>query len=145
MIGPTDFLHPSPAPHLFLQNVLHVSGGSSTHHQELKHYTYSIRYLSSRYCYLSLSWRSWQKIKACISILYASTLHCQFTLCQYTSLPIYIMPVHFTANLHYVSTLHRQFTLCQYTSLPIYIMPVHFTANFSSMLLKIIRWFLIFF
>jgi hypothetical protein len=43
---------------LFLQNALHVSGGSSAHHQELKNCTYSIGYLLSRYCYLTLSWRS---------------------------------------------------------------------------------------
>jgi hypothetical protein len=44
--------------HLFLQNALHDSGGSSVHHQELKNCTYSIWYLLNRYCYLSLSWRS---------------------------------------------------------------------------------------
>jgi hypothetical protein len=31
--------------HLFLQNALHVSGGPSAHHQELKNCTYSIWYL----------------------------------------------------------------------------------------------------
>jgi hypothetical protein len=33
---------------LFLQNALHVSGGSSAHHQEFKNCAYSIGYLSSR-------------------------------------------------------------------------------------------------
>jgi hypothetical protein len=40
---------------LFLQNALHVSGGPSAHHQELKNCTYSIWYLLSRYCYRLLS------------------------------------------------------------------------------------------
>ena len=40
------------AIYLFLWNALHVSGGSSTHHQELKNCLYSI--LSNRYCYLPL-------------------------------------------------------------------------------------------
>jgi hypothetical protein len=35
-------------------NALHVSGGFSAHHQELKNYTCSNWYLLSRYCYLSL-------------------------------------------------------------------------------------------
>jgi hypothetical protein len=43
---------------LFLQNALYFSSGSSAHCQELRNYTYSIWYLLSRYCYLSLSWMS---------------------------------------------------------------------------------------
>jgi hypothetical protein len=39
--------------HLLMQDALHVSGSSSTHHQELKIHTYSIWYLLSRYCYCS--------------------------------------------------------------------------------------------
>jgi hypothetical protein len=38
---------------LFLQNALHVSGGSSAHHQELK-----TIHTASDICYLSLSWRN---------------------------------------------------------------------------------------
>jgi len=38
-----------------LETALHVSGGTSTHHQERKNCIYSIWYLSHRYCYLPLS------------------------------------------------------------------------------------------
>jgi hypothetical protein len=38
---------------------LHVSGGTSTHHQRRIQLIYSIWYLSRRYCYLPLSWKSW--------------------------------------------------------------------------------------
>jgi hypothetical protein len=31
--------------HLFLQNALHVSGGSSAHHQELKNYIYILLFI----------------------------------------------------------------------------------------------------
>jgi hypothetical protein len=41
--------------HLFLQDALHVSGGSSAHHQELK----SVHTASGIYCYFLLSWWSW--------------------------------------------------------------------------------------
>jgi len=40
-------------------NVLHVSGGSSAHHQELKNCIQSIGYLSNFYCFLPLAWVSW--------------------------------------------------------------------------------------
>jgi len=43
----------------FLKTALHVSGGTTTHHQERKDCIYSIWYLSHRYCYLPLSWKSW--------------------------------------------------------------------------------------
>jgi hypothetical protein len=36
-------------------NAVHVLGGSSAHHQELKT-IHSVRYLSSFFCFLSLSW-----------------------------------------------------------------------------------------
>jgi len=42
----------------YLETALHVSGGTITHHQERKQ-LYSIWYLSHRYCYLPLSWKSW--------------------------------------------------------------------------------------
>ena len=41
------------------KTALHVSDGTSTHHQERKNCIYSIWYLSHRYCYLSLLWKSW--------------------------------------------------------------------------------------
>ena len=38
----------------YLETALHVSGGTTTHHQERKQLYYSIWYLSHRYCYLPL-------------------------------------------------------------------------------------------
>jgi hypothetical protein len=55
---------------LFLRNALHIWGGSSDHHQELKNYTYSIWYLLSRYCYLSLSGRSSNSAIVLIHLLF---------------------------------------------------------------------------
>ena len=50
--------------YLFLWNAIHVSGGSSTHHQELINCIYRI--LSNLYCYLPLSWqvavKFWQSV-----------------------------------------------------------------------------------
>ena len=42
---------------LFLWNALHVLGGSSAHHQELKIFIYSVGYFSTLFCYLPLSWK----------------------------------------------------------------------------------------
>jgi hypothetical protein len=45
--------------YLHLGTALHVSGGTSTHHQEcIQLY---LQYLSQRYCYLPLSWKSWNR------------------------------------------------------------------------------------
>jgi hypothetical protein len=44
---------------LYLEAALHISGGTTTHHQEHINCIYSIWYLSHRYCYLPLSWKSW--------------------------------------------------------------------------------------
>ena len=41
--------------HLYLETALHVSGGTSTHHQKRINCIYSIWYLSHRYYYLPLS------------------------------------------------------------------------------------------
>ena len=38
----------------YLETALHVSGGTSTHHQDPKQLIYSFWYLSGRYCYLPL-------------------------------------------------------------------------------------------
>ena len=46
-------------PYLCLQTARHVSGGTSTHHQEHINCIYSIWNFSNRYCYLQLSWKSW--------------------------------------------------------------------------------------
>jgi len=43
----------------YLETALHVSGGTSIYHQEHINCIYSIWYLSYRYCYLPLSWKSW--------------------------------------------------------------------------------------
>jgi hypothetical protein len=42
--------------YLYLETALHVSGGTSTRHQERINCIYSIWYLSHHYCYLPLSW-----------------------------------------------------------------------------------------
>jgi hypothetical protein len=48
--------------YLYLETALHVSGGTSTHHQKrIQLYIYSIWYLSHRYCFLPLSWKSWNQ------------------------------------------------------------------------------------
>jgi hypothetical protein len=44
--------------HLFLWNALHISGGTSAHHQGLKNCIFSIGYLSKLYCCLPLSWKN---------------------------------------------------------------------------------------
>jgi hypothetical protein len=41
--------------YLYLETALHVSGGTSTHHQEPINCIYSTWYLSDRYCYLPLA------------------------------------------------------------------------------------------
>ena len=41
-------------------NALHVSGGSSAHHQELKTVYTASGFLSSFFCFLPLSWVSWK-------------------------------------------------------------------------------------
>jgi len=45
--------------YLYLETDLHVSGVTSTHHQEHIQLYCSICYLSHRYCYVSLSWKIW--------------------------------------------------------------------------------------
>ena len=45
--------------YLFLWNALNVSGRSSVHHQELKTVYTASGTLSNLYCYLPLSWNSW--------------------------------------------------------------------------------------
>src|SRR5215475_2887521 len=49
--------------YLYLKTALHISGGTSTHHQERINCIYSIWYLSHRYCYLPLSWKSWNRFE----------------------------------------------------------------------------------
>jgi len=40
-------------------DALHVSGGFYAHHQELKNCIHSVGYMSSFFCFLPLSWVSW--------------------------------------------------------------------------------------
>jgi hypothetical protein len=44
--------------YLYLETALHVSGGTTTHYQERKQ-LYLQHMLSHLYCYLPLSWKSW--------------------------------------------------------------------------------------
>jgi hypothetical protein len=43
----------------YLETALHVSGGTITHHQERIQLYLQHMLLSHRYCYLPLSWKSW--------------------------------------------------------------------------------------
>jgi hypothetical protein len=52
--------------YLYLETALQVSGGISTHHQECINCIYSIWYLSHRYCYLPLSWKSWNRFECAV-------------------------------------------------------------------------------
>ena len=45
--------------YLYLYTALPVSGGISTHHQEHTQLYLQHWHLSNRYCYLPLSWKSW--------------------------------------------------------------------------------------
>jgi hypothetical protein len=48
--------------YLYLATALHVSGCTSTYHQE-RIQLYSIWYLSHRYCILPLSWKGWNRFE----------------------------------------------------------------------------------
>jgi hypothetical protein len=52
--------------YLYMETALHVSCGTSTHHQEHINCIYSIWYLSHRYCYLPLSWKSWNRFECAV-------------------------------------------------------------------------------
>jgi hypothetical protein len=45
--------------YLYLETVLHVSGGTSTHHQERKQPYLQHMVFVTLYCYLPLWWKSW--------------------------------------------------------------------------------------
>jgi len=45
--------------YLLLWKALHVSGGSSAYHQELKNVYTASGTLSDLYCYVLLSWKRW--------------------------------------------------------------------------------------
>jgi hypothetical protein len=47
--------------YLYLETALHVSGGTSTHHQErIQLYLQHLVFVTP-YCYLPLSWKSWNR------------------------------------------------------------------------------------
>ena len=52
----------------FWKTALHVSGGISTHHQA-HNCIYSSWYLSNRYCYLPLLWKSWNCFECDVGIV----------------------------------------------------------------------------
>jgi hypothetical protein len=52
--------------YLYLETAIHVLGGISTHHQERINCIYSIWYLSHRYWYLPLSWKSWDRFECAV-------------------------------------------------------------------------------
>jgi hypothetical protein len=45
--------------YLYLENALHVSGGTSTYHQERIQLYLQHLLFAHRYCYLTLSWKCW--------------------------------------------------------------------------------------
>jgi hypothetical protein len=49
--------------YLYLEPALHVLGGTSTYHQERIQLYLQHLYLSHRYCYLPLSWKSWNRFE----------------------------------------------------------------------------------
>ena len=70
----------------FWQTALHVLGGISTHHQEhTTVFTVSGIYLSNRYCYLPLLWKSWNWFECgmgivliCFGAVADSTHNCKY-------------------------------------------------------------------
>jgi hypothetical protein len=53
--------------YLHLETALHVSGGNSTIITSAKNCINSIWYLSHRYCYLPLSWKSWNLFESAVN------------------------------------------------------------------------------
>src|SRR5215475_10619210 len=53
--------------YLYLETALHVSGGTSTHHQErIQLYLQHLVFVTHRYCYLPLSWKSWNRFECAV-------------------------------------------------------------------------------
>jgi hypothetical protein len=49
--------------YLYLETALHVSGGNFTYHQErIQLYLQHLVFVT-RYCYLPLSWKSWNRLE----------------------------------------------------------------------------------
>jgi hypothetical protein len=52
--------------YLYLETALHVSGGTFTHHQEcIQLYVQHLIFVH-RYCYLPLSWKSWNRFECAV-------------------------------------------------------------------------------
>jgi hypothetical protein len=52
--------------YLYLETALHVSGGTTTHHQERKQLYLQHLVFVTPYCYLPLSWKSWNRFKCAV-------------------------------------------------------------------------------
>jgi hypothetical protein len=52
--------------YLYLETALHVSGGTPPIIRNAYNCIYSIWYLSHRYCYLPLSWKSWNRFECAV-------------------------------------------------------------------------------
>ena len=53
---------------VYLETALHVSGGTSTIIRGANNCIYSIWYLLHRYCYLPLSWKSWNWFECAVQL-----------------------------------------------------------------------------
>jgi len=51
---------------IFLETALHVSGGTTTHHQERKQLYVRHLAFAHRYCYLLLTWKSWNLFECAV-------------------------------------------------------------------------------
>jgi hypothetical protein len=52
--------------YLYLETALHVSGGTFTNHQKRIQLYLQHLVLSHRYCYLPLSWKSWNRFECAV-------------------------------------------------------------------------------
>jgi hypothetical protein len=52
--------------YLYLETALHVSGGTSTHHQERKQLYLQHLVTVTPYCCLLLSWKSWNRFECAV-------------------------------------------------------------------------------
>jgi hypothetical protein len=59
--------------YLYLETALHVSGDNSTHHQErIQLYLQYLVFVTQRYCYLPLSWKSWNRFECAVELFHDS-------------------------------------------------------------------------
>jgi hypothetical protein len=65
--------------YLYLETALRVSGGTSTHHQEsIQLYLQHLVFVTHRYCYLSLSWKSWNWFECAVTCV-TNTRCCRYS------------------------------------------------------------------